>query len=367
MGPQGCFETIPVQQIASFIILTRWGKRSLKYPGIFREAYARRDKQREAKVALGPGGELGGGHEEEPVEAAEGVEAGELEAAGGGGIMAEGEEGFKVVEVEAAQVPTNVFEPGAEDAALEGQGELDKTGAMEDAAAGLGAGEASQGGKSKGTKPIFFLGNDGGEAGKGGIDFGVEFLTDLREEMMAEPIAAVMGLQVGGVFAPENVTGLKPLAQAGTGDVQQGTEDGAVAVIEDAGETGGAGAAEQAEEDGFGLVFKGVSGEDDVDGTGGEPVVAEVAEGFLARAGGLDVVDEQFAAEGGGQLADVGFIGFAFGASQAIVDMQKGDGQVGLGAKAGECDRVATTADGDAETGVLPQAGEPGGGQKTHG
>jgi hypothetical protein len=95
-------ETIPVQQIAFSIILARGGERSLKYPGILRKAYAGRDRQRETEVAFRAAGQLGGGHEQEPVEAAESVEAGKLEAASGGGIVAESKERFKVVEIETA-------------------------------------------------------------------------------------------------------------------------------------------------------------------------------------------------------------------------------------------------------------------------
>lgn len=347
--------------------MTRGGERSLKYPGIFRQAYAGRDRQGEAEVAFRPGGELGGGHEEEPVEAAEGVEAGELEAAGGGGIVAEGEEGFEVVEVEAAQVAPDLFEPGAQNTALEGEGELGEAGASEDAAAGGGMGEAGEGGGGEGTKPIFFLGDDGGQAGEGSIDFGVELLTDLREEMVAEPVAAVMGLLVRGVFPPGDLAGLEPVAEGGAGHREERAEDLALRVIENAGETAGTGTTEQAEENGFGLVFEGVAGENGVDGAGGEPLVAEIAQGFFAGVRGLHAFDEQGASQGVGEEANVAFIGIAFDAAQAVVHVQQGDGQTGFGTEAGEGDRVTAATDGHAEAGVGTQAGEPGGGKQAHG
>jgi hypothetical protein len=110
-----------------------------------------------------------------------------------------------------------LFDPSAKDAALQGEGELGETGTVEDAATGFGASEAGQGRQSEGTKPGLIVSNDIGEAGEGGISFGVELLSDLREEVVAEPVAAVMDLLVGGVFAPGNLAGLEPVAEAGTG------------------------------------------------------------------------------------------------------------------------------------------------------
>ena len=152
---------------------------------------------------------------------------------------------------------------------------------------------------------LFFAG-ELGEVGEGLVEAGV-VLAELGQEFVADAVAGVGGVGVGGVFAP----GLVELAEQGFDLGAAGVEEraqnlaGARAGDLDDGMDGaeafGPGSAEELHEDGFGLVVEGVGGEDGVGFAGGdervEEVVADVAGGLFD---GLAVL--------GDALGDVGVV-----------------------------------------------------------
>ena len=94
----------------------------------------------------------------------------------------------------------------------------------------------------------------------------------------------------------------------------------------DGGKSGGARAAKEAEQYGFGLIGAGVAGSDAVDLTGGNFVVEEGEAGFageflqIAGSGGeVGFAKRKNEPKLGGQLANEFRIGFTFGTAEAVV------------------------------------------------
>ena len=108
--------------------------------------------------------------------------------------------------------------------------------------------------------------------------------------MVADAVAGVGGVGVGGVFLPGLVEGAEVGFDVGAAGLEEGAEDfsGALARVADGddgvdgGEALGPGSAEELHEDGFGLVVEGVGGEDAVGVAGGE----EGSEEFVADGSG---------------------------------------------------------------------------------
>jgi len=133
-------------------------------------------------------------------------------------------------------------------------------------------------------------------------DAGVPLL-ELGQELMAEAVAGVGVVLVGGVFAP----GLAEAGKVGfhlrPGCGQHGAQDASFWKLDDwvdSGEAFGPCAAEEFAEDGFGLIVEGMGRGYGVDDTSGhkfaEPGVAEAAGGFFDRfamlggfGGGIDL------------------------------------------------------------------------------
>jgi hypothetical protein len=163
---------------------------------------------------------------------------------------------------------------------------------------------------------------------------------ELGEELVADFVAGVGGVGVGGVFAPGLVGLLEKGFDVGSAGVQEGAEDLAGALVgvvdEDYGMDGaeafGPGSAEELHEDGLGLVVEGVGGEDAVGlaggDEGGEVLVADGAGGFfdgLVCLGysvwdaGLMKVEGDV--EAGAEGFDEALVGVGLFAAEAVVDV----------------------------------------------
>lgn len=246
----------------------------------------------------------------------------------------------------------------------------------------------------------FFFPGKFGEVGEGLVDGGIEG-TELGEEFVADAVAGVGGVGVGGVFAPGLVLGAEEGFDFGAASVEEGAEDFSWPLVQgprfglgchldwddgmDGGEAFGPCSAEELHEDGLGLVVEGVSGEDGVGVAGGdegaEEGVADVAgrlfEGLagLGGAGGdVGVVDVERDVELDAEVADEVEVGVGFfGGTDAVVDVRGGEAYaegVALGVVGGvegeeEGDGVGSAGDGyaDAVAGVdvVSVEGEDGG------
>ena len=188
---------------------------------------------------------------------------------------------------------------------------------------------------------------------------------------MADFVAGVGGVGVGGVIAPGLVLLVEEGFDFGAAGVEERAEDLAVGDLDDGvdgAEALGPGSAKELHEDGFGLVVEGVGGEDGVGVAGGdegaEVVVADGAGGFFdGFVGAGDAVGNAGLVEGEGDVetgAEVGYellVGVGFGAAKAVVDVDgreadaEGVAGSGVGGVEGEeeGDGVCAAGDGDAE------------------
>jgi len=196
------------------------------------------------------------------------------------------------------------LEPRVDEAALDGGGE----------GAEGGGGEA--GGRvlefGLGLEEIVFFAEDFTSLPKGLADFAAEEFFDSGDDLVAEAIARVVEVEVGGVGAEEEILVMEkgeelsfPEIEKWASDLEGETIDRAFREATDASESGGAGATEKMEEDGFGLIVGVMSEEESgaISGVSdfGEELVAGVAGGGFDGLSGLG-------GEGGDVLAggDVG-------------------------------------------------------------
>ena len=188
---------------------------------------------------------------------------------------------------------------------------------------------------------------------------------------MADFVAGVGGVGVGGVVAP----GLVELGEVGFDVGAAGVEEGAedLAFCEgddgvDGAEAFGPGSAEELHDDGFGLVVEGVGGEDGVGVAGGEEggevVVADGAGGlfdglacFGDAGGDAGLVEVEGDVEGDAEVFDEALVGVGFFAAKAVVDVDGGEADAegfacgGVGGVEGEEEGhgVGAAGDGDAD------------------
>ena len=208
--------------------------------------------------------------------------------------------------------------------------------------------------------PVFFGAGDFAEAREDLVKVRVPVAAKLGEEIVAEAVARVAGIAVGGVLAPGEAFVAEPGFNLRARDAEQGADKAFGGDREDAAEALGSGAAQQAEEDSLGLVGLGVPGGDAVKVIllphGGEEGAAGVAAAFLEAAGGvaqIGALDGDGQVEAGGQLADEGFVAVRFLAAQAVVQVEdfeiepeaRGDFDEGVEEGGG----VGSSADGDTD------------------
>jgi len=219
-----------------------------------------------------------------------------------------------------------------------------------------------------------------GEVGEGLVDGGVEG-AKLGQELVADAIAGVGGVGVGGVFPPGLVLSAEVSFDFGSAALEEGSEDSSGPLIRaasgrldmddgvDGGEAFGPGSAEELHEDGLGLVVEGVGGEDRVSVAGGdegaEEVVADAAgslfeglAGSRSSSGDIGVADMERDVELDAEGFDELLIGVGFGGgADAVVDVRCGQAYaegVTLGAVGGmeseeEGNGVGSAGDGYAD------------------
>jgi hypothetical protein len=103
------------------------------------------------------------------------------------------------------------------------------------------------------------------------------------QELPSDAIAEEAGVFIGGILPPFEALTRKVLANRHPRHSQQWPEEAGFGSGQNAAETGRSGAAEEAEEDGFGLVGGGVTGCHPVDDTRSPPLGEEPEAGLTAR------------------------------------------------------------------------------------
>ena len=200
---------------------------------------------------------------------------------------------------------------------------------------------------------------------KGLADFATEKFFDGGDDLVAEAIARVAEVEVGGVGAEEDVLVMEkgeelsfPEIEKWASDLEGETIDRAFREATDAGESGGAGAAEEMEEDGFGLVVGVMSEEESgaISGVSdfGEELVAGVASGGFDGLSGLGGEGGDVLAAGGAGEAEIfGEIGDELGIlvavrSQGVIEVTDREVLVaGFEEEMEESDGIGTTGDAD--------------------
>jgi hypothetical protein len=327
----------------------------------------------EMEGAASPGGDCGGADGRVWLKAAEGEETG----------------GF--VEAEAsAELACGGTEDSAAEGGIEGpeavefDGDGGVAGVCADGTAAPADGFAGkeqlgeEAGKFGLPASVFFAG-DVGQVGEGLVEAGV-VLAELWEELVADAVAGVGGVGVGGVFAP-GLVGLRQVGlDLGAAGVEERAEDfagalGRVLAVDENDRVDGAKAfgpcsAEELHEDSLGLIVEGMGGEDGVGVAGGDEVVEEVvtngAGGLfdsLAGSGGaggdVGLVDVERDFEASAEVCDEVLVGEGFsGGTDAVVDVDSGEADAegvvfcGVGGVEGEeeSDGVGSAGDGNRET-----------------
>jgi hypothetical protein len=184
----------------------------------------------------------------------------------------------------------------------------------------------------------FFFAGQFGEVGESLVDGGVEG-SELRKQLVADTIASVDGIGVGGVGSPGLIAGSEERFDLAAAGREQGAKDstGARGVDGDDGmDCGDAfcpGSTEELHEDGFGLVVEGVGREDRVGVAGGdegaEKGVANLASGFFegfaifsGSGGDVGSVDVERDVELDAEILNEGEVGVGFGClADAVVDV----------------------------------------------
>ena len=217
-----------------------------------------------------------------------------------------------------------------------------------------------------------------GEVGEGLVERGIE-LAQPGQELMAKAVAGEGRIGVGSVFAPGLADCLEVGLDLAPADAEKGAEDTAGRFAGDmdcddgvdAAEAFGPGSTEEFEEDGLGLVVHGVRGEDGIGLAGAEEgvedLVTERAGGcFDGLAGGagmsgdVHLVNVEGDAETGAEVLNESLVGVGFGATDAVMDMHRGEtdsegglrGGIGGMECAEECDRICTSGHGGADAGA---------------
>ena len=103
---------------------------------------------------------------------------------------------------------------------------------------------------------------------------------------LAEGAEKLFDLEAGGGKHGADETGRRDVVRGGFGGERRGGEGAKIEAAVDSGEAAGSGAAEQAEENGLGLIVAGVGGGDGVETMGGGGAVEKLVAG--AAAGGFE-------------------------------------------------------------------------------
>lgn len=232
---------------------------------------------------------------------------------------------FDVGEFDFEQIPLDALEDLAQDPATQTVRVLAQSLAIDDEGGSFGSDANVEQSRDIRRNPGFFVADDGGELGKGACGFGIEFSSQLGQQMVANPVAPVSEVSIGGVLAPDHVLVGEPGANVRTARLEQWAVNPIVPHGLNSGETTDAGAADDSEQERFCLIVERMAGEDRVPGELLKPVVAEAAKFVFCSGLRGNTLCDEFAAENPG-LAAYGFlVAVALVAAQAVVHMQESD------------------------------------------
>ncbi len=170
----------------------------------------------------------------------------------------------------------------------------------------------------------FFESGDGGKADEMPFD-GRRQVSQERQQFFADPIAKEPRVVVRGVLPPGKSLTAKVFAHRLPRYSEQRPNQARLRSGQDAAETGWSRTAEQAEQNGLGLVGGGMPGSDPVDDTGGAPLAEEPEPGSTA---GLFQVSlhhstlRHIAGEIAGQATDELLVGVGGGSAEAMIHMK---------------------------------------------
>jgi hypothetical protein len=208
----------------------------------------------------------------------------------------------------------------------------------------------------EGLVPVFFLGERPVGGLREDIDNGwIPVAGELWQKLVANAVAGEIERGVGGILSPTDIALSEVGADLFARCFDQRADDAIARDGADPGESCGAGPAEEAEEDGLGLIVAGVAESDAVGFAtldhGPEKVEAEASGGLfqIVAGGNGGVMEVKGQAETVGQVSNKGGVGVGFGAAEAMVDVEEADGEVQVVEEVEETDGVGAAGDGDGD------------------
>ena len=175
-----------------------------------------------------------------------------------------------------------------------------------------------------------------------------------RQDVHADAIALKIHIGVGGVFAPGDVAGCKPGTDFVPANIKERPNDAVGGLRADSAEAGGAGAAQETEEDGLGLIVQGMAGGDGF----AEALPDAIREEFVTEAAGflLDIAlagrergSVERKAKGTREFANESFIGVGFRPAKFVIDVENCRRQVQFVQSRQQEYGIGATGDGDSD------------------
>ncbi len=277
---------------------------------------------------------------------------------------------FELSEIESEQAGAAEM---AQHAALHGQGLGNES---RERQSGLGIGGENVGGE--GIKEVILGGGNFGGLREGLAKAWIVVALEGGQQFGADSVTQELGAEVGGVLTERLADGLKVLLNLTAGDGKERTNEagrkerfvfgdrrvgelGESEVAMNSGEAGGAGSAQQTEEDGFGLIVTSVGGGDALKTVGERGALEERVAG--ASAGGFNGKMEEGRKRGdilgfdgaverklGCQIEDKTLIRLGGSAAQVVVEMKDEGDDAESGCEFGEGteegDGIGASADG---------------------
>lgn len=202
---------------------------------------------------------------------------------------------------------------------------------------------------------VFFRRGDGGEADQMTLN-GRREVAEEGQKLFTHPIAEEARIFVRGILTPlEALLGKEP-TDGLSRQAQQRTNEARTGSGEDAAEAGRPRAAEEAEEDGFGLVGGGMTGRDPVNYALRSPLGEEPEPGLTARL--LQIPHHSaplrhMTGQISSQAPDEGLVGIGRRTAEAVVDVEDDQRTVMYGTEGvEEEDTVGAAGDGDSQRGA---------------
>jgi hypothetical protein len=189
-------------------------------------------------------------------------------------------------------------------------------------------------------------------------EFGVPLADELGKQLVADAVAGEIQRRVGGIFAPGNAAVAEEANDLRAFDVDQRADDAMGCNGSDGSQPGGSAAAQEAKENGFGLVGACVAERDarrkSTSQVSAEKGIAGIAGGLLEIARGgreIELVESERKIECGGEGADEFGVAAGSVAAQIVIDVHDAKGQIPPGGEfqedVEEADRVGAAGDRD--------------------